>query len=338
MNDTFGPIYDSVNPLSVWPVEGSFASDPCRFPHTASIFYSGRATSTDYNNYNKGDGIVHNEQVDGSLPIWTVSNKSSGWPIDRRNNSQPLVSIRPGYYNNPGNEPTLARPHLGPSASEGAWAEPQPWNPNALGVDNFFLEGLSSLEYDMEPGCISTLGLQPASDPLDGRHPSESLGEIGSPDSGTEDGSNCGRRSTSPSQMSPMGNSNMLSPAAGPDKNYLYQQHLLSFATADWVVRNGPEPRDGCGQSLLMGFLSVSDNHGRNSGKKGKSQHQKGIIWESRRERENGLVQKKQSTYICQFRDCGKKLERKDRALSHVRMHLGYRPFVCSGACGVGGW
>ncbi|KAG8817369.1 hypothetical protein FRC18_000570 [Serendipita sp. 400] len=42
-------------------------------------------------------------------------------------------------------------------------------------------------------------------------------------------------------------------------------------------------------------------------------------------------------TYICLFNHCGKRLERKDRALGHVRMHLGYRPYVCNGQCGVEG-
>ncbi|KAG8756339.1 hypothetical protein FRC14_003160 [Serendipita sp. 396] len=40
-------------------------------------------------------------------------------------------------------------------------------------------------------------------------------------------------------------------------------------------------------------------------------------------------------TYTCLFGHCGKRLERKDRALGHVRMHFGYRPYVCNGECGV---
>jgi hypothetical protein len=35
---------------------------------------------------------------------------------------------------------------------------------------------------------------------------------------------------------------------------------------------------------------------------------------------------------------CTHTAKRKDRALSHARDHLGYKPFNCSGECGKSGW
>jgi hypothetical protein len=48
--------------------------------------------------------------------------------------------------------------------------------------------------------------------------------------------------------------------------------------------------------------------------------------------------------YQCQVpvgdtgRPCGYIFSRRDRALIHVRVHFGMRPYTCQGACGVRGW
>jgi len=39
--------------------------------------------------------------------------------------------------------------------------------------------------------------------------------------------------------------------------------------------------------------------------------------------------------YRCLFDTCTKRLDRQDRALGHIRMHLAHRPFVCNSQCGV---
>lgn len=50
------------------------------------------------------------------------------------------------------------------------------------------------------------------------------------------------------------------------------------------------------------------------------------------------------SGYQCQVpvgetgRPCGHVFSRRDRALTHVRVHLGVRPYNCQGNCGVRGW
>ena len=50
------------------------------------------------------------------------------------------------------------------------------------------------------------------------------------------------------------------------------------------------------------------------------------------------------SGYQCQVpvgdtsRPCGHVFSRRDRALTHVRVHFGMRPYNCQGTCGVRGW
>ena len=50
------------------------------------------------------------------------------------------------------------------------------------------------------------------------------------------------------------------------------------------------------------------------------------------------------SGYQCQVpvgdtgRPCGHIFSRRDRALTHVRVHYGMRPYNCQGACGLRGW
>jgi hypothetical protein len=50
------------------------------------------------------------------------------------------------------------------------------------------------------------------------------------------------------------------------------------------------------------------------------------------------------SGYQCQVpvgdtgRPCGHVFSRRDRALTHVRVHFGMRPYTCQGTCGVRGW
>jgi len=50
------------------------------------------------------------------------------------------------------------------------------------------------------------------------------------------------------------------------------------------------------------------------------------------------------SGYQCQVpvgdtgRACGHVFSRRDRALTHVRVHFGMRPYNCQGACGIRGW
>ncbi|KAG8756336.1 hypothetical protein FRC14_003157 [Serendipita sp. 396] len=228
-----------------------------------------------------------------------------------------------------GGEAAWLWPHLGLQAHNNSTGEPQ-W----AGASPFNTEGEYRGEYldlirSMEPACI------PASQMV-----SNTLGlglgfwshETASPNSGTESSDSGSGSATDRGMVLITDNTDETPPPSPPlcDDSH-HQRHLLTLATADWVVRNEPEPRDRYGQSLLLRFLSVSDSQ---SGKMGKASRKQKHL-ETGREREQGSMQKKQSTYVCQFRNCGKRLERKDRALSHVRMHLGHRPFVCKGACGV---
>ncbi|KAG8821869.1 hypothetical protein FRC19_007104 [Serendipita sp. 401] len=73
--------------------------------------------------------------------------------------------------------------------------------------------------------------------------------------------------------------------------------------------------------SLLMGFLQSINVNGADTKDSNSRNQGKGP-----------------QVYTCLFNHCGKRLERKDRALGHVRMHFGYRPYVCNGGCGVEGW
>ncbi|KAG8755142.1 hypothetical protein FRC14_004316 [Serendipita sp. 396] len=72
--------------------------------------------------------------------------------------------------------------------------------------------------------------------------------------------------------------------------------------------------------SLLMGFLQSINVNGADTKDSNSRNQGKGP-----------------QVYTCLFNHCGKRLERKDRALGHVRMHFGYRPYVCNGGCGVEG-
>ncbi|CCA75616.1 hypothetical protein PIIN_09607 [Serendipita indica DSM 11827] len=43
--------------------------------------------------------------------------------------------------------------------------------------------------------------------------------------------------------------------------------------------------------------------------------------------------------YQCRFNGCGRQIERRDRAIAHVRSdHFKYLPFACSGGCQKVGW
>jgi hypothetical protein len=50
------------------------------------------------------------------------------------------------------------------------------------------------------------------------------------------------------------------------------------------------------------------------------------------------LIRRSPAEYRCLFDDCGRSIKRQDRALGHIRMHLGHRPYSCNGKCGNELW
>jgi len=83
-------------------------------------------------------------------------------------------------------------------------------------------------------------------------------------------------------------------------------RHLLNHVlTSSWFQNNEREPEDGPKRSILSPFLQRSE---------------------------------KGNSYKCLFDFCPKSFDRQDRALGHVRMHLGHRPFQCVGRCGASEW
>lgn len=87
------------------------------------------------------------------------------------------------------------------------------------------------------------------------------------------------------------------------------QAHLRSLLDSilqqHWLYSNQKEPEDTTRRSVLTGFLQ-------------------------RAEPDN--------TFVCLFDGCGKAFDRQDRAVGHIRMHLGLRPFSCDGRCGELTW
>jgi hypothetical protein len=77
---------------------------------------------------------------------------------------------------------------------------------------------------------------------------------------------------------------------------------LDSILTSPWLATHGVEPKDEKNRSILLGFLAHESTGG---------------------------------TYRCLFEGCNKSLDRQDRALGHIRMHVGHRPHACGGICGV---
>jgi hypothetical protein len=77
---------------------------------------------------------------------------------------------------------------------------------------------------------------------------------------------------------------------------------LDSILTSPWLIKNDPEPKDEKNRSILLEFLAHETTGG---------------------------------TYRCLFDGCHKSMDRQDRSLGHIRMHVGHRPFGCNGLCGV---
>lgn len=77
------------------------------------------------------------------------------------------------------------------------------------------------------------------------------------------------------------------------------QKHIQGQA---WLHTNEPEPRDEAGNSIFGNFLVYNEVA---------------------------------SEYICRFDRCPKVLDRRDRAIGHIRKHFQHRPFICGGSCGV---
>lgn len=86
-----------------------------------------------------------------------------------------------------------------------------------------------------------------------------------------------------------------------PDQQHL--RHLLdTILMSDWLLSNDFDLEGRC-RSLLVQFL---DNQ--------------------------------RGTLRCLFDGCKKKFSRQDRAITHIRVHLAHRPFVCGGQCGNNYW
>jgi hypothetical protein len=85
-----------------------------------------------------------------------------------------------------------------------------------------------------------------------------------------------------------------------PDQ--VHQRALLQHCLQSrWLNADELEPSDAPRRSILLGFLA------QNTPK---------------------------AAFSCEFDGCGKKFDRQDRALGHIRMHLCHRPYACNLQCG----
>jgi hypothetical protein len=100
----------------------------------------------------------------------------------------------------------------------------------------------------------------------------------------------------------PAENTNLTTAFTKPDQVAL-RSLLDDILASNWLNTHAPEPKDEKNRSLLLGFLA---HEGAGGG-----------------------------TYRCLFDGCNKLLDRQDRALGHIRMHVHHRPFGCNGVCGV---
>jgi hypothetical protein len=84
---------------------------------------------------------------------------------------------------------------------------------------------------------------------------------------------------------------------------------LEQIQGAPWLIAHHKEPNDSTTKrSVYLTFLSnKGDKAGGNS-------------------------------YRCLFDGCGKCFDRQDRAIGHIRMHFGHRPFQCNAQCGFTDW
>jgi hypothetical protein len=89
---------------------------------------------------------------------------------------------------------------------------------------------------------------------------------------------------------------NFLSPDQAQQRALL--QHCLQ---SQWLNSEELEPNETPRRSILLGFLA------QNTPK---------------------------AAFQCEFDGCGKRFNRQDRALGHVRMHLCHRPYACNFQCG----
>ena len=76
----------------------------------------------------------------------------------------------------------------------------------------------------------------------------------------------------------------------------LLQQCLQS----DWLNQDDPEPKDAQSHSIFLGFLAQNTA---------------------------------EAAFKCEFDRCTKTFSRQDRALGHIRRHLGHRPYACNLRC-----
>jgi len=77
---------------------------------------------------------------------------------------------------------------------------------------------------------------------------------------------------------------------------------LNRILASSWFQKNEKEPEHDMKRSILSPFLQRSERG---------------------------------NSYKCRFDFCSKSFDRQDRALGHVRMHIGHRPFQCGGRCGA---
>jgi hypothetical protein len=93
-----------------------------------------------------------------------------------------------------------------------------------------------------------------------------------------------------------------------PDQHEL-RRTLEQIQGAPWLIAHHKEPNDSTTKrSIYLTFISSKgDKAGGNS-------------------------------YRCLFDGCGKCFDRHDRAIGHIRMHFGHRPFRCNAQCGVADW
>lgn len=85
----------------------------------------------------------------------------------------------------------------------------------------------------------------------------------------------------------------------------LQRQCLDSILLSDWFINNEMEPVYGH-RSVLCGLLSTPST-------------------------EDGV-------FRCLFDGCTKHFDRQDRAIGHIRVHLGHHPYACEGFCRIPNW
>lgn len=80
---------------------------------------------------------------------------------------------------------------------------------------------------------------------------------------------------------------------------------LNRILASDWLAKNEMEPAYG-NRSVLCDLLSAQNQT-------------------------DGTLQ-------CLFDGCTKRFDRQDRAIAHIRVHLGHQPYSCDGSCRIPNW